>query len=322
MPPLLDIAGLRLHYSAGNSQVTVLHGIDLQLQAGASLGIVGESGSGKSQILYAITGLLGPRARLEGVLRWKSEPLEGWSPQRRRALLGASIGFVFQDPLAALNPYLRLDGQLTESLRLHRGMAASAALAEGRRLLDAVSLPARVLRQYPHELSGGMRQRFMLAVALSCGPELLLADEPTTALDASLRLQMLALMASLRRDFGFALIFVSHDLAAVAAVCEQALVLYAGRTLEQGATAALLSQPHHPYTRALLAARPSLSAAVDLPLPSIPGTPPRAGLELSGCVFAPRCRQASGDCQHRMPPLTDAGGPADRAVACFHPIRE
>jgi oligopeptide/dipeptide ABC transporter ATP-binding protein len=319
MPPLLDIAGLRLRYPGSAGPATVLHGIDLHLPAGASLGIVGESGSGKSQVLYAIAGLLGPGAQLEGLLCWKGEPLNAWSPARRRALLGASIGFVFQDPLAALNPYLRLDLQLTEALCLHHGLDQAAALAQARRLLDAVQLPIRVLGQYPHELSGGMRQRLMLALALSCGPELLLADEPTTALDASLRLQMLALMAALRRDFGFALIFVSHDLAAVAALCEQAQVLYAGRTLEQGPTGDLLRTPHHPYTQALLAARPGMSAPVDAPLPSIPGSPPRAGAALSGCVFADRCAHADNACRQSTPALRSMHPAGTRSFACHHP---
>ena len=309
---LLEVQGLTVDHPARR----VLDGVDLRLDAGGCLGLVGESGSGKSQLALALMDLLPETARVGGSLRFEGRELLGLERRQRAALRGARIGMVFQDPMTSLNPYLDVGLQLAEVLEHHRGMARAAALAEAQRMLEAVRIPgaARRLRQYPHELSGGTRQRVVIAMMLLLKPALLIADEPTTALDVTVQAQLLQLLAGLRRDFGLALLLISHDLGVIADVADDVLVLYASRAMEQGPTAAVLAAPRHPYTRALLDARPRLDSPLDRPLPALPGTP--GGSSVAGCVLATRCPRASAVC-HAQVPLAVAG--EDRRWSCHHP---
>ncbi|MFT4047618.1 MAG: ABC transporter ATP-binding protein [Solimonas sp.] len=306
---LLEVRDLGVTIGAGAARRAIVEGLSFALAAGGSLAIVGESGSGKTQAALALLGLQGPGLRTQGSARFGGIELIGAPPPVLRRVRGARIGFVFQDPATSLNPYLTVGRQIAEAIELHRGAARAAAFAEARRLLDAVRIAdaARRLRQYPHELSGGMRQRVMIAIALACRPQLLIADEPTTALDVTVQQQLIALLGELRREFALALLLITHDLGVVAELCERTLVLYAGRVMETGATARLLAQPAHPYTRALLRARPRLDGDTGAPLYAIPGLPPRAGQPGAGCVFAPRCADVQEVCATTRPVLQGSG---------------
>ena len=310
---LLEVCGLTIDHPGRR----VLDGVDLRLEAGGCLGLVGESGSGKSQLALALMDLLPETARVGGSLRFEDRELLGMERRQRAALRGTRIGMVFQDPMTSLNPYLAVGIQLAEVLEHHRGMARAAALAEAQRMLEAVHIPgaARRLRQYPHELSGGTRQRVMIAMMLLLKPALLIADEPTTALDVTVQAQLLQLLAGLRRDFGLALLLISHDLGVIADVADALLVLYAGRAMEQGGSAEVLAAPRHPYTRALLDARPRLDSPLDRPLMALPGTP--GGSTGAGCVLAARCPHASAVCRGQSPSPVICGS---RHWACHHPL--
>ncbi len=289
--PLLSLRALALEYVHGGTSTRVLRGIDLDLRAGECLGIVGESGSGKSQLLLALLGLSGHGARLSGSVRYRGQELIGASARELAALRGRRIGLVFQDALGALNPYLRIGAQLAEVLRLHLGLGRAAALERAAGLLAQVQVdePAQRLRQYPHELSGGMRQRVLLALALACGPDVLLLDEPTTALDVTVQAQLVALLRTLRERTGVAMVFVTHDLGLLAGIAGRIAVMYAGRIVEEAVAAQLYARPQHPYTGGLLRSLPQLDRPLPARLPSIPGQPPEPGSAPEGCAFAPRC---------------------------------
>jgi oligopeptide transport system ATP-binding protein len=258
---LLLVDSLRLQFAG--SAAPAVDGVTFALDGGEALGVVGESGSGKSQTAYAILGLSPPGARLDGSIRFDGRELLGLDAAAYRRLRGDRIAMVPQDPMGSLNPHLTLGLQMAEVLEVHRGVDRRSALAESRRLLEAVRMPEAVRRlaQHPHELSGGQRQRVVIAMALLCRPQLLIADEPTTALDMTVQAQIVTLLAELRRELGLALLLISHDLALVGALCERALVLRRGQVVEAGASETLLRAPAHPYTRALLAARPQLDRA-------------------------------------------------------------
>jgi len=252
-------------------------------------------GSGKSQTVLALMGLLPDNAAVSGRVRFEDQELLGLPTPPLNRIRGARIGMVFQDPMTSLNPYLSIGRQLTEVLQLHRGMDRRSAQAEAIRMLDAVRIPeapAR-LRQYPHELSGGMRQRVMIAMALLCRPALLIADEPTTALDVTVQAQILALLRELRGEFGTAIVLITHDLGVVAALCDQVLVMYAGEAVERAALGEIFSSPQHPYTLSLLAAMPRLEVEPGTHLVTVPGNPPNLAALPSGCPFHPRCPTAS-----------------------------
>lgn len=320
MSSLLEVRGLSLSYRRQQQSLPVLHDVGFELAAGETLGLVGESGSGKSQIALAIMGLLPANAEVQGGLKFEGRELTTLKPAERRALRGARMGLIFQDPMTSLNPHLSIGLQLAEVLETHRGASRAAALAESARLLDAVRIlePARRLKQYPHELSGGQRQRVMIAMMLLARPALLIADEPTTALDVTVQAEILKLLASLQREMGLALLMISHDLGVMADVADRLLVLYAGRVMEQGSAAQLLTAPRHPYTQALLACRPRLDSplylAEGLRLPSIAGLPARASGRGRGCVFAPRCARAMEQCLQESPALR--AHDADHSQAC------
>ncbi|TXH04527.1 MAG: ABC transporter ATP-binding protein [Nevskiaceae bacterium] len=305
---LLEIRQLRVAYASRAGEALAVDDLDLCVEAGETLGIAGESGSGKSQTALAVLGLLPAGARVSGSIRFDGEELLGAAPARLRAIRGAGIAMVFQDPMTALNPHLRIGAQMAEVLVRHRGLTQRAAEAESARMLEAVHLSAAGdrLRQYPHELSGGQRQRVMIAMALLCRPQLLIADEPTTALDATVQAQILDLLDALQREFGLAVILISHDLGVLAQRCRRLAVMYAGRVVETGGSAALLRQPAHPYTRALLLARPRLDTPPGSPLAVIPGSPPPAAAA-AGCAFRPRCPLALPVCAAQRPPLAQTG---------------
>jgi peptide/nickel transport system ATP-binding protein len=315
--PLVTIEQMTVDFEQGGYFVRALHGIDLALRREEALGIVGESGCGKSITWLAALRLLGARARIGGTVRLDGEAINGLSEARMARIRGKRIAMIFQDPASSLNPVLRIGLQIGEALRLHRGLTGEARRAEARRLLDRVGIAdaARRLDQYPHELSGGTNQRVMIAMALAGEPDLLIADEPTTALDATIQAQILDLIREVRRDTGMALILISHDLGVVADLCDRIAVMYAGRIIEEAPANRLFDDPQHPYTQGLLAALPDIEG-MRRRLDAIPGTVPAAGALPPGCSFAPRCGLADGACLARIPALQERR-PGHR-VGCLH----
>jgi oligopeptide/dipeptide ABC transporter ATP-binding protein len=301
---LLVVAGLSVSHAARGGEVPVVADLSFALGRGATLGIVGESGAGKTQAMLAVMGLLPGSARVHGSVRFEGEELIG-HPRRLARLRGRKLAFVFQDPASALNPYLTLGTQLREVLAVHEGLRGEAARTRAVELLEAVQFAEapRRLEQYSHELSGGMRQRALLALALASRPALLIADEPTTALDVTLQAQLLALLESLRRDLGLAIVVISHDLGVVARVCDSVLVMYAGRAIEHGTADRLFDRPGHPYTRALLRAAPRLDAPRGPPLATLPGQPASLAAPPPGCAFHPRCDRRFERCERERPVL-------------------
>lgn len=312
---LLDVDHLSIRFRTRDGTVDAVTDLSFTLEAGETLGIVGESGSGKSQTAMAIMGLLADNAKTEGRVVFDGQDLLKLREGKRRKIRGGRIGMVFQDPMTSLNPYLRIGLQMAEVLEVHRGLKRDAALAESRRMLEAVQLSdaAQKLRAYPHELSGGQRQRVMVAMTLLTQPALLLADEPTTALDVTVQANLLALLADLRRDMGVAIVLITHDLGVVSQVCDRTLVLYGGQCMELGPTASVIEQPIHPYTQGLLAARPRWDGDREAPLAALPGHPPNLAELPPGCPFAARCPEAESHCSQRRALLRHVG---DRVVAC------
>lgn len=312
----LAIDRLQVRHPASGGDVVVLDDVSLRLDAGQSLGLVGESGSGKSQTALATMGLLPASARISGSIRHDGQELLGQPRAVLDRLRGTRMTMVFQDPMTSLNPALSIGLQLAEVPMQHRGLSRAAALAEAARMLDAVRIPdaATRLRQYPHEFSGGMRQRVMIAIALIGNPGLLIADEPTTALDVTVQAQILELLGDLQHERQLALLLITHDLAVVAESCDRVAVMYAGRIVESGPVARVLAQPWHPYTAGLLASRPRLDRPRPERLPSIAGAPPNPARRPAGCAFAPRCPRVMPICMTSVPRLET--GPDGRAVAC------
>jgi oligopeptide/dipeptide ABC transporter ATP-binding protein len=314
---LLAVDDLTVSFAARGAPVRAVNGLSLAVDAGQSVGVVGESGSGKSVSALALLGLLGPTARVErGTAHFEGIDLLRLSRRDLRAIRGRRIGMVFQDPMSSLNPVLRIGRQIEEPLRKHRGLGAAARRTEVTDLLGLVGIPEpeRVADSYPHQLSGGMRQRVMTAMALACRPSLLIADEPTTALDVTIQAQVLELFRDLRRRIGMALMLITHDLGIVAGTTDRVAVVYAGRVVETGPTQTVLADPRHPYTRGLLASLPRIDAPRTGRLRSIRGTPPEPSRLPSGCPFAPRCSERLPRCT-AMPALKFLG--KDRAVACW-----
>ena len=305
MTTLLEVRDLCVSFDTPDGLVPAVDHLSFALAAGDALGIVGESGAGKSQTALALLGLLARNANVSGSIRFEGQELLTMRPSQWSKLRGNRITMVFQDPMTSLNPYLRVETQIGEVLERHRGLSRAQSRAESLRLLEAVHIadaPSR-LRAYPHELSGGQRQRVMIAIALACRPALLLADEPTTALDVTVQAQILSLFAELRREFGVAMILITHDFGVVTEVCDHTLVMYAGRAVESGATRTLLQAPAHPYTRALLEARPRIDTRVAERLLALPGQPPDLLHLPHGCAFAPRCPIVVDACTRGVPPL-------------------
>ncbi|GAA1529296.1 ABC transporter ATP-binding protein [Nocardioides humi] len=294
---LLGVDRLDVFFSAHGTEVQALHGVSFDVAPGEVVGLVGESGSGKTVTSLALMGLLDPRtSRVQGEARLRGEPL--WDEAgRRRPHADVPMAMVFQEPMTALDPVFRIGHQLVETLRRRQGTSRRQATARAVELLDQVGIPdprAR-LRAYPHELSGGMRQRVVIALALACSPRLLIADEPTTAVDATIQAQLLELISGLARDEGMGVVFVTHDLGVVAQMCHRMITMYAGRVIESGAVAEVLARPLHPYTSGLLAALPAPQHRGGR-LPTIPGVVPPPGRVVEGCVFADRCAHARSAC--------------------------
>ena len=303
---LLDIRDLNVRFATNDAEVSAVNGVNLSLAKGEALGIVGESGSGKSQLAFAILGLLAKNGRATGSVRFDGREILNAPPAVINPIRAAHIAMVFQDPMTSLNPYMRVADQMAEVLTQHRGMSHRAAVADAVRMLDAVRIPdARGrARLYPHEFSGGMRQRVMIAMSLLCHPDILIADEPTTALDVTVQAQIMALLGDLRREFGMALILITHDLGVIAGACERVMVMYGGQIMEEAPVHPLFATPSHPYTRGLLRAIPRLDQ-LGAELDSIPGSPPNMSRPPKGCPFEPRCTFARDICADRLAPLTE-----------------
>lgn len=320
-PPLLDVRDLTVSFDTADGRVAAVNTVSFSLEAGATLGIVGESGSGKTQAAFAMMGLLARNGRASGTVLFDGAPILNLPEAQLNRIRAARIAMIFQDPMTALNPYMRIADQMAEVLVLHKGMSWRAAAAESLRMLDAVHIPdARTrLTMYPHEFSGGMRQRVMIAMALLCRPRLLIADEPTTALDVTVQDQIMALLQELRRELGMAMILITHDLGIVAGSCDRTLVMYGGQVMETATTDALFSAPSHPYSRGLLAAVPRLDRAQG-PLVTIKGEPPNMLGLPQGCPFAPRCAAVRPVCAESLPELFPASDV--RARRCHVPVEE
>ncbi|UTS82066.1 oligopeptide/dipeptide ABC transporter ATP-binding protein [Phaeobacter piscinae] len=318
--PLLQINNLSVTFDGEDGPVHAVNNLSLSVDRGETLGIVGESGSGKSQTAFSIMGLLAPNGRTEGSVRFDGQEILGAKPKLLNKIRAERIAMIFQDPMTSLNPYMRISDQMTEVLTLHQGMSKKDALAESARMLDAVKIPAAKerIRLYPHEFSGGMRQRVMIAMSLLCKPDLLIADEPTTALDVTVQAQIMDLLSELQQDFGMATILITHDLGVVAGFCERVVVMYGGRVMERGPAEPLFAAPTHPYTRGLLQAVPRVDDA-DAAMKAIPGNPPNMAAPPEGCPFRPRCAYAGEDCR-TVPALAPFA--QNRARACHRPIAE
>ncbi len=319
MTAVLEIRGLRTWFETRRGTVKAVDGVDLTVRAGEVVGLVGESGSGKSVTGFSVLGLVDPPGRIvEGSIRLLGEELVGASPDRLRQLRGARMAMIFQDPMMTLNPVLRIDTQMMEAVRAHAVVSRREARERCLEALRRVGIPApeERLRAYPHQLSGGMRQRVAIAIALLHRPPLVIADEPTTALDVTIQAQILYEIQELCAASGTALLWISHDLAVVSAIADRIAVMYAGRIVEEGPSEALLTRPHHPYTQGLLDSVPSRHRR-GTRLRSIPGNAPPPLALPEGCAFRPRCARASRRCL-REPELRATG--AGRRVRCFHPL--
>jgi peptide/nickel transport system ATP-binding protein len=302
--PLLEVRDLRVSLPTSQGRAEALRGVSFALDRGGTLGLIGESGCGKSMTALALMGLLPQGARLSGSIRFDGLELTALGEEALCALRGDRIAMVFQEPMTALNPLRPIGHQIAEPLRLHRGMDAAAARAEALRLLERVQMPSarERLGAYPHQLSGGQRQRAVIAIALACGPDLLIADEPTTALDTTTQREVLDLLDELRRDSGMALLLISHNLDVMAARVERLAVMYGGSIVESGPTQAVFERRAHPYTRGLFAARPRLGTDRRIPLATIAGRVPALHEMPPGCAFADRCGLAIAGCRAALPP--------------------
>jgi peptide/nickel transport system ATP-binding protein len=319
---LLSVENVAVDLPTPRGNLRAVDRVDLALGSGRTLGIVGESGCGKTMLSRAILQLLPKKARLTGRVMFDGRDLARCSAEDLRKLRARSLAVVFQDPMTSLNPVLTIGTQLTETLLEHLELDTSAARKRAVELLAAVGIPEpeQRLTQYPHQFSGGMRQRVAIAIALSCEPKLLIADEPTTALDVTIQAQILDLLAREQQRRHMAMILITHDLGVVAGRTDEVAVMYAGRVVERAPTPVLFKKMHMPYTEALLAAIPKLEAAPHTPLPAISGRPPDPTRPLAGCAFSPRCRYASNRCHSEKPQLVQAEA-ADHRFACFHPIK-
>ncbi len=316
MSALLEIRDLSVRFDVGDAELTAVRRLSLEVAEGECLGVVGESGAGKSQTFLAALGLLAENARAEGSVRYRGREILNAPRRELDTLRGRRIAMVFQDPLSGLTSTLRIGRQLEESARRHLGMNARQAREKAREMLQTVRLPdpRRCLELYPFELSGGMRQRVMIALGMICRPDLLIADEPTTALDVTIQAQILGLLAELRRDANTSVVLITHDLAVAAGLSDRILIMYNGRPVESGTTREVFRAPKHPYTAGLLASLPSLATDPATDLAAIPGQPPDALATPRGCAFAERCQQAMDRCFSERPLLGDTQG--RHAAAC------
>jgi len=314
---LLDIQNLNVTFTTMDGEVNAVNNLNLSLQAGETLAIVGESGSGKSQTVMSVMGLLASNGRASGKILFNDQNLLTLPEKSLNKIRGKDIAMISQDPMTSLNPYLRISNQMVEVLTLHEGKSKAEAKRRAIEMLDLVKIPDAKNRvdRYPHEFSGGMRQRVAIAMALMCSPKLLIADEPTTALDVTVQAQILKLLEDIKRDFNTAIIMITHDLGVVASLCERVLVMYAGETMERGSLDDIFYHPCHPYTRGLLHSVPRVDQDKTEQLYSIPGNPPNM-LELQpGCPFYARCEYRKEECIQAKPPLEEVE--PDHWKACY-----
>jgi oligopeptide transport system ATP-binding protein len=326
LPPVLRIVDLTVSFSQPDRSIYAVRQVSLSVAARECVGLVGESGSGKTQVFMAAMGLLAANATADGRVRFGDDDILGLDVKRMNRIRGSKLSMVFQDPMTSLTPHLKIGTQLAEVLVCHAGKSWHEARIAARRMLERVGVPEpeRRLNQYPHELSGGLRQRVMIGMSLLCDPMLVIADEPTTALDVTVQAQVIDLLGAMRREVGMAMVLISHDLGVVADLCDRILVMYAGRIVESAGAVELFQRAQHPYTAELLKCIPSLSGPRLERLPTLPGQPPQPGEALEGCAFAPRCARAAARCRTERPLLEDlgsanAGGHA-RRVACHFPL--
>ncbi len=316
----LEVENLKTHFFTKAGVLKAVDGVDFSIEAGEIMALVGESGSGKSMTGYSILGLVDPPGRvIEGGILFKGQDLRGLNPEQMRQLRGNRIAMVFQDPMMTLNPVLRIDTQMVETILAHEAVPRAVALQRAAEMLARVGIasPQERLRAYPHQFSGGMRQRVAIAIALLNRPDLIICDEPTTALDVTIQGQILYEMQKLCRESGTALIWITHDLSIVAGLADTVSVMYAGRIVEQGSVEQVLQSPQHPYTQGLIASTPAAAATLGRPLQPIPGTAPSL-LDLpQGCAFRPRCAYANEQCLNEPPLMIEQG----RTLRCFHPLR-
>jgi dipeptide transport system ATP-binding protein len=316
---LLEIRNLCVDFQTVSGSFRAVDGVDLDIRETDILAIVGESGSGKSVSMLAVMGLLPWTAKITAdIMEFERRDLLTISNRERRKIIGQDISMIFQEPMSSLNPCFTVGFQIGETLKEHLGMDRNARKKRSIELLDLVGIPApeERLKAFPHQLSGGMSQRVMIAMAIACNPKLLIADEPTTALDVTIQAQIIDLLVSLQNDKGMALVLITHDMGVVAETAKQVIVMYAGQQVEQQEVEGLFSMPRHPYTNALLNALPERSLDLDR-LPTIDGVVPGAGDRPNGCLFSPRCEFAQDDCNAQIPPLVSTGA---NTLRCLHPV--
>lgn len=313
---LLDVKDLRVEFTTQDGIVTAVNDLNFSLNQGETLGIVGESGSGKSQTVFSIMGLLAKNGIISGSAKFEGREILNLPEKELNKVRAEQIAMIFQDPMTSLNPYMKVSDQLMEVLMLHKGMGKAEAFEESVRMLEAVKIPEarKRITMYPHEFSGGMRQRVMIAMALLCRPKLLIADEPTTALDVTVQAQIMDLLNELKSEFNTAIIMITHDLGVVAGSCDKVLVMYAGRTMEYGTVDEIFYNPSHPYAEGLLKAIPRLDTEGDI-LPTIPGNPPNLLRLPPGCPYQERCHRVTHQCRKQAPQLESFG--QGRQRACF-----
>jgi len=312
---ILSINQMNVRFQTPDGLVQAVSDLSYTINKGETLGIVGESGSGKSQSVFALMGLTADNGLVSGEANFHGENLLSMSKSQLNHIRAEKIGMIFQDPMTSLNPFMKIGKQLAEVLMIHKGMSRKEADKEAIAMLDAVRIPSAATRmaQYPHEMSGGMRQRVMIAMALLCKPELLIADEPTTALDVTVQAQILTLLRELQAEFNTAILLITHDMGVVAEMCDRVLVMYGGRKMEEADTESIFAAPSHPYTQGLLKAIPSISEDMDR-LPTIPGNPPSALIHNKGCPFKERCNEYRPECSAQIPPFRALS--ASQGVAC------
>ena len=318
-PVVLEVDGLSLSFRNADGLLPIVTDVSFSIRAGEAVALVGESGCGKSITASAIMGIAPDNAEIGGTISLNGRVISGLSPRERRKLCGRHMGFIFQEPMTALHPTLSIGRQMTDTLRHNLGMGQQEATNRAAELLDRVGIPrARdILRGYVHELSGGMRQRVMIALGISCGPSLIIADEPTTALDVTIQAQVLDLLEDMRRELNLAMLFITHDLEVVGDFCDRAVVMYAGDVVERGASADVVQSPAHPYARGLIDAVPAHDDGRTRLTPIL-GTVPPVGQWPQGCRFAPRCPRADSKCQTR-PPIDRV---RNTDVRCWYPLEE
>jgi len=314
--PLLEVSQLQVSFDTPEGEVHAVAGADFEVREGETLAIVGESGSGKSQLAMAIMGLLAENGRATGMACFKGNDLMQMTRSELNRLRGREIAMIFQDPMTSLNPFLTIEQQMTEVVKHHQGLRHQEAVAHAVEMLRAVRIPdpEERIRQYPHEYSGGMRQRVLIAMALLCEPDLLIADEPTTALDVTVQAQITKLVGELRNKTRMAIVLITHDLSVVAGICDRIIVMYAGQIMESGSVDDIFYRPQHPYTRGLLASVPRLDRVDEEALHAIPGNPPNLLDVPRGCSFRNRCVEAREACRQTPPVWRDESGHMSRCV--------